>query len=219
MHSSVFEFLTALQKNNNREWFAENKELYEKAKDEAYSFFESIAEELSQLDEFSKFKMYRIYRDVRFSTDKSPYKNHFGAIFMRRQPHNRGSFYVHLEPENSFIGGGFWNPNKDDLQRIRQGIEMEDELEMILNEPKLKKEFGGLFGESVKTAPKGFDKEHSRIDLIRYKQFLLKKDFDNKTVFSPSFNEQVIDGYNTMQPFFLYLTDVLTTDANGASIL
>lgn len=219
MHSSVFEFLTALQKNNNREWFAENKELYEKAKDEAYSFFESIAEELSQLDEFGKFKMYRIYRDVRFSTDKSPYKNHFGAIFMRRQPHNRGSFYVHLEPENSFIGGGFWNPNKDDLQRIRQGIEMEDELEMILNEPKLKKEFGGLFGESVKTAPKGFDKEHSRIDLIRYKQFLLKKDFDNKTVFSPSFNEQVIDGYNTMQPFFLYLTDVLTTDANGASIL
>jgi uncharacterized protein (TIGR02453 family) len=219
MNPSVFEFLSNLQQNNNREWFADNKTAYEKAKDEAYTFFESVANELMKIDEFSKFKMYRIYRDVRFSTDKSPYKNHFGGIFMRLQPHNRGSFYVHLEPGNTFIGGGFWNPNKEDLQRIRQGIEIENDLEIILNEPKLKKEFGGLFGESLKTAPKGFDKEHSRIDLIRYKQFLLKKDFDNKTVFSPTFKEQVVDGYTTMQPFFLYLTDVLTTDANGESIL
>lgn len=219
MNPSVFEFLLELQHNNNREWFAENKKAYEAAKGEAYAFFESVANELSKIDEFSTFKMYRIYRDVRFSTDKSPYKNHFGAIFMRKQPHNRGSFYVHLEPGDSFIGGGFWNPNKDDLQRIRQGIEIEDDLETILNEPKLKKEFGGLFGESVKTAPKGFDKEHPRIGMIRYKQFLLKKDFDNKAVFQPDFKDFVVDGYKTMQPFFLYLTDVLTTDANGESII
>lgn len=219
MNPSVFEFLSTLQNNNNREWFADNKAAYEKAKDEAYAFFESIANELSKIDDFNKFKMYRIYRDVRFSTDKSPYKNHFGGIFSRLQPHNRGSFYVHLEPGHTFIGGGFWSPNKEDLQRIRQGIEIEDDLEIILNEPKLKKEFGGLFGESVKTAPKGFDKEHSRIDLIRYKQFLLKKDFDNKAVFSSTFKDQVVDGYKTMQPFFMYLTDVLTTNANGESIL
>lgn len=219
MNQSVFDFLSALQNNNNREWFAENKELYEDAKNQAYKFYESLANELAKIDEFGKFKMYRIYRDVRFSTDKSPYKNHFGAIFMRLQPHNRGSFYVHLEPENSFIGGGFWSPNKEDLQRIRQGIEIEDDFQLILDEPKLKKEFGGLFGEAVKTAPKGFDKEHPRIDLIRYKQFLLKKDFSDKSVFSPDFKNQVVDGYKTMQPFFMYLTDVLTTDANGESIL
>ena len=135
------------------------------------------------------------------------------------QPHNRGSFYVHLEPGSTFIGGGFWDPNKDDLQRIRQGIEIEDDLELILNEPKLKKEFGGLFGESLKTAPKGFDKEHPRIELIRYKQFLLKKDFDNKAVFQPDFKDQVVEGYKTMEPFFRYMTDVLTTDANGESII
>lgn len=219
MNPSVFEFLSALQQNNNREWFTENKAAYENAKDQAYAFFESVANELSTIDEFSKFKMYRIYRDVRFSTDKSPYKNHFGAIFMRRQPHNRGSFYVHLEPKNAFIGGGFWNPDKEDLLRIRKGIEAEDDLVLILNDPKLKADFGGLFGESLKTAPKGFDKEHPRIDLIRYKQFLLKRDFNDKDVFKAGFKDLVIDGYTTMQPFFQYMTDVLTTDANGESIL
>ncbi len=219
MNSSVFEFLSALQQNNNREWFAGNKETYENAKNQAYAFFESVANELSNIDEFSKFKMYRIYRDVRFSADKSPYKNHFGAIFSRLQPYNRGSFYVHLEPDNTFIGGGFWNPNKEDLERIRKRIEIEDDLEVILNDFKLKADFGGLFGESVKTAPKGFAKEHPRIDLIRYKQFLLKKDFNNEAVFYQEFKNEVIDGYKTMQPFFLYMTDVLTTDANGESIV
>ena len=98
-------------------------------------------------------------------------------------------------------------------------IEIEDDFESILNEPKLKKEFGGLFGESLKTAPKGFDKEHPRIEMIRYKQFLLKKDFDNKAVFQPDFKDQVVEGYKTMEPFFRYMTDVLTTDANGESII
>lgn len=219
MNPKIFEFLSALEQNNNREWFTENKKAYEAAKSQAQTFFESIANELSKLDEFSKFKMFRINRDVRFSTDKSPYKNNFGAIFMRLQPHNRGSFYVHLEPGKSFIGGGFWEPSKDDLLRIRQGIEMEDDLQTILNEPKLKKELKGLFGEALKTAPKGFDKEHPRIDLLRYKQFLLKKDFDNASVFKPDFENQVIDIYKIMQPFFMYMTDVLTTDANGESIL
>jgi uncharacterized protein (TIGR02453 family) len=219
MNPKIFEFLSSLEQNNNREWFTENKKAYEAAKSQAQTFFESIANELSKLDEFSKFKMFRINRDVRFSTDKSPYKNNFGAIFMRLQPHNRGSFYVHLEPGKSFIGGGFWEPSKDDLLRIRQGIEMEDDLQTILNEPKLKKELKGLFGEALKTAPKGFDKEHPRINLLRYKQFLLKKDFDNASVFKPDFENQVIDIYKIMQPFFMYMTDVLTTDANGESIL
>lgn len=219
MNPPVFEFLSALQQNNNREWFADNKEAYENAKNQAYAFFESVAGELSKIDEFSNFKMYRIYRDVRFSADKSPYKNHFGAIFSRLQPHNRGSFYVHLEPNNTFIGGGFWSPNKEDLLRIRKSIEIEDDLEAILNDHQLKKDFGGLFGESVKTAPKGFDKEHPRIDLIRYKQFLLKRDYSNKVVFQPDFKDQVIDGYKTMQPFFLYMTDILTTNENGESIV
>ncbi|MDR2207053.1 MAG: DUF2461 domain-containing protein [Flavobacteriaceae bacterium] len=218
MTPSIYKFLSELKQNNNREWFAKNKERYEAAKNEVLTFSDAIFDELSKIDKLGKYRVYRIYRDVRFSSDKSPYKNHFGIFFPRRQPQNRGSFYVHLEPGNSIVGGGFWMPNKDDLQRIRAGIETEDDLRNILNHPKLKKEFGFLQGETVKTAPKGFSKNHPHIDLIRYKQFLLKKEFDDKTVFSPKFKDQIIDAYKLLKPFFLYMTDVLTTNANGEFI-
>lgn len=219
LNSASFNFLKELQENNNREWFHANKEVYDRAKDNAQAFFDALNVELSKLDDFGKHKMYRIYRDTRFSQDKTPYKNHFGGIFPRRQPYNRGSFYVHLEPGNTFIGGGFWSPEKDDLLRIRQGIEMEDELENILNDPNLIREFGGLKGEQVKTTPKGFDKAHPRIDLLRYKQFLLTKKYTDDEVFAADFIDKICSDYKIMQPFFLYMTDVLTTDANGESIL
>lgn len=215
----VYTFLSALKVNNNREWFEANKTQYEQAKEGAELVFNEIFKELDKIDEFGKFKMYRIYRDVRFSKDKTPYKNHFGAIFMRKQPHNRGSFYVHLEPGNTFVGGGFWRPEKDDLARIREEIALDDELTMILNEPRLKKEFGTFKGEALKTAPKGFDKEHPRIELLRMKQFLLTKSLSDELVFTPSFVERVVESYTVLQPFFMYMTDVLTTNSDGESIL
>ncbi len=219
MDNQVFKFLNELKENNDREWFAENKAQFEAAKKDAEQLFKAIQTELMRIDEFSPVKMYRIYRDVRFSSDKSPYKTNFGAVFMRKQPHNRGSFYVQIEPGASFVGGGFWGPNKDDLLRIRKAIEMEDDLANVLENPVLKKNFGGLFGEALKTAPKGFDKEHPRVDLLRYKQFLLKQDFPDSDVLSTDFVQQVVQSYQTMQPFFHYMTDVLTTDENGESIL
>lgn len=219
MKNDLFQFLLDLEQNNNRDWFEENKAAFEKAKSEAATIFDAIYKELIKIDEFGKFRMYRIYRDVRFSKDKTPYKNHFGAIYMRHQPHNRGSFYVHLEPGNTFVGGGFWSPEKEDLFRIRQAIELEDELELILKDTLFKKELGSLFGETVKTAPKGFDKNHPRIELIRHKQFILKKSFKDDEVFKEDFKQKVSSAYKVMQPFFLYLTDVLTTDANGESIV
>lgn len=219
MQLSTFEFLTALKQNNNREWFSDNKETYEKAKERAATFFEAVYRELVKVDAIGKYRMYRIYRDVRFSKDKTPYKNHFSAVFMRAQPYNRGSFYVHLEPGNSFVGGGFWNPEKEDLQRIRERIVLEDDLGKILNNAQLKATFGILKGETLKTAPKGFDKEHERIELIRYKQFILTKPFSDKDVFSDSFILDIVKVYSVLQPFFNYMTDVLTTDANGESII
>jgi len=214
-------FLSALTRNNHREWFADNKELYEKAKTQAHDFFKNLGEELNSIDKIRFQKMFRIYRDVRFSKDKSPYKTHFGADFIRHQPYNRGSFYVHLEPNNTFVGGGFWNPNKTDLQRIRKAIEIENDLELILKEATSKGViFGHAFGDPpLKTAPKGFDKQHPRIALICHKQFLLKKDIDYKTVLSPTFVEQIVKEYQIMLPFFYYMTEVLTTNENGESII
>lgn len=216
---AIFNFLKNLQKNNNRDWFIANKAEFESAKGEMQAFFEATLVQLEREDEFGKSKVYRIYRDARFSQDKTPYKNHMAAIFMRKQPHNRGSFYVHIEPGNSFIGGGFWNPEKEDLLRIRQGIEMDDELQVILNDQTLIHKLGGLQGESVKTAPKGFSKDHPRIDLLRKKQFILTRPLTDDEVLSSNFIGTVIETYKLMQPFFMYMTDVLTTDANGESIL
>lgn len=215
----MFNFLKQLKENNNREWFAENKAQFESAKTEMQAFFEATQAQLEQEDEFGKCKVYRIYRDARFSQDKTPYKTHMAAIFMRKQPHNRGSFYVHIEPGNSFIGGGFWNSEKDDLLRIRQGIEQEDELEIILNQKELVNKLGELKGDAVKTTPKGFPKDHPRIDLLRKKQFILSRPLSDDEVLSYNLISTIIETYKLMQPFFMYMTDVLTTDANGESIL
>lgn len=216
---NIYNYLNDLKKNNNREWFNENKDRYELVKEEADAIFSGIADELNLLDDFSPYKMYRIYRDVRFSKDKTPYKGHFAALFSRRQPGNRGSFYLQLKPGGSMIGGGFWNPEKDDLQRIRKAIEADDELVDILENKHLKALMGRMEGEELKTVPRGFEIDHPRIELLRYKQYLLRRPLSDDEVFSPDFQDKVIETYKVIQPFFQYMTDVLTTDENGESII
>lgn len=212
---SLFDFLNELKKNNNREWFTENKPFFEQAKKEADLIFKSVYEELLMVEELEPLKMFRIYRDVRFSLDKTPYKNHFSAQTGRKKPYFRGGFYIHLEPDNCFIAGGFFGPDKDDLFRIRQSIEYFDELEIILKNKKLIDSFGELEGDELKTAPKGFAKDHERIALLRKKQFLFRKQFSDKEIFEIDFPNKVAENYKVLLPFFNYMTEVLTTDENG----
>lgn len=217
--NNFFDFLKELRSNNNREWFAEHKKEFEAAKSQADEIFEAIYAELSTIEKLQPLKKYRIYRDIRFSKDKTPYKNHFSAYVGRNQPAERGGFYIHFENDNCFVGGGFWAPEKEDLLRIRQSIEFSDELEEILNEPKLVQTFGELFGKELKTAPKGFSKEHERIHLLRKKQFLLVKKYKNSDVLLTDFPAKVVQDYQTLLPFYHYMSEVLTTNANGESIL
>lgn len=212
---SLFDFLNELKKNNNREWFTENKPFFEQAKKEADLIFKSVYEELLMVEELEPLKMFRIYRDVRFSLDKTPYKNHFSAQTGRKKPYFRGGFYIHLEPDNCFIAGGFFGPDKDDLFRIRQSIEYFDELEIILKNKKLINSFGELEGDELKTVPKGFAKDHERIALLRKKQFLFRKQFSDKEIFETDFPNKVAENYKVLLPFFNYMTEVLTTDENG----
>ena len=156
---------------------------------------------------------------MRFSKDKSPYKNHFSVGFNRAKPLLRGGMYLHLENNASFVGGGFWEPNAVDLFRMRKEIEMDaSELRAIIAEESFQKYFKTLEGEELKTAPKGFDKTHPDIDLIRKKQFLLTRSFTNKEVLSANFQSEVIATFKAMRPFFDYMSDVLSTDLNGESI-
>ena len=164
--------------------------------------------------------MFRIYRDVRFSKDKTPYKTHFAGSFSRLGAHLRGGYYVHIKPGGSFIATGFWNPNKEDLFRIRKELEMDaSEFRKIITEKTFKKVWGELEGDEVKTAPKGFDKEHSDIDLIKKKQFIFIRNFSDKDVLSNAFIETLDESFKAIRPYFDLMSDILTTNLNGESIL
>ena len=123
-------------------------------------------------------------------------------------------------PGNSLFAGGFFSPNPDDTKRIRKEFEIDDtEMRKIMKKKKFKDTFGGLQGHEVKTSPRGFDIEHKAIDLIKKKQFYFEKTFTDKEVFSPEFFDEVVDAFKTIRPFFNYMSDVLTTNLNGESLL
>lgn len=219
LQNSIFQFLTQLKENNNREWFAENKKAFRAEEKLTKTFFAAVYADLEKIDSLDKMQVFRIYRDVRFSKDKSPYKNHFSVGFNRAKPLLRGGMYLHIENNASFVGGGFWEPNAADLFRMRKEIEMDaSELRAIIAEESFQKYFKTLEGEELKTAPKGFDKTHPDIDLIRKKQFLLTRSFTNKEVLSANFQSEVIATFKAMRPFFDYMSDVLSTDLNGESL-
>jgi uncharacterized protein (TIGR02453 family) len=216
---STFGFLELLSKNNNREWFTENKKRFETENNLVKAFFTEVFTDLEKIDSLEKMQVFRIYRDVRFSKNKLPYKNHFSVGFSRTKPMLRGGMYLHIENGASFVGGGFWEPNSEDLLRIRKELELDaSDLREIIADATFKKMFKTLEGEELKTAPKNFDKTHPNIDLIRKKQYLLTRKFTNKEVMSPNFKEEVIATFAAMRPFFNYMSDVLTTDLNGESL-
>ncbi|HRB71214.1 MAG TPA: DUF2461 domain-containing protein [Flavobacterium sp.] len=210
------DILITLRNNNNREWFTEHKKEFQQHEKKAKAFFQEVYDELGKQDSIEKMQIFRIYRDVRFSKDKAPYKNHFSVGFTRTKPLLRGGYYLHIEPGASFVGGGFWDPNAEDLNRIRKEFEMDDEeIRTIISDPVFKSFFGTLEGEELKTAPKGFDKTHPAIDLIRKKQYLISRSFTDKEVTSPDFKKEVLATFQAMRPFFDYMSEVLSTNLNG----
>ncbi len=218
--SELFQFLKDLKQHNTREWFNEHKPVFQKHHAEVKLFYQSVEEKLQQTDQIGKHKVFRIYRDVRFSKDKTPYKTRFAGYFIRATPELRGGYYLNIEPGNCIVGGGFYGPEPQDLMRIRKEFEQDDaEIRAILNNPKFKSMFGELQGSSVKSAPRGFDAHHPAIDLIRKKQFYMLRKFTDKQVQSPNFVNEVMETYLTIRPYFDYMSSVLTTNLNGESLI
>lgn len=221
---SSLDFLHQLKENNNKPWFETNKPKYLIELNHIETFAGALLHELSKTDVLEttsgKKSVYRIYRDIRFSKDKTPFKTFWGGSYTRATKERRGGYYFHLEQGNSFFGGGFWGPNAADLKRIRSEFAHDAEpMQKILQSKSFVANFGTLQGEQLKTAPKGFDVNHEAIDLLRYKQFLVIKRFTDDEVLSPLFLEQALETFKNMRPFFDYMSEVLTTDINGASIL
>ena len=225
IEKSTFKFLNELKKNNNREWFQANKNQYDLAHTNVLDFADDINAQMSKSDQIvqvsAKKMLFRIYRDVRFSKDKTPYKTGFMGGLKRDTKWLRGGYFFAIKPGNeSVIAGGFWNPNSQDIKRIRKEIEMDSSpMRKLIKAKSFKSHFGELTGDEVKTAPKGYNKEHPDIDLIRKKQFLLIKKFSDKEVLSPEFSADVISTFKAMRPFFDYMSEVLTTDENGVPIV
>ncbi len=217
----LLDFLELLKKNNNRDWFNEHKETFKKLELDAKRNFHILLEALKVHDDLDRLKNFRIYRDIRFSKNKLPYKTHFSGSFFRRKPGLRGSYYLHIQPQNeSFIAVGFWDPSKEDLMRIRKEFEIDDDdIRTIINDKIFKEVWGDFSGEELKTAPRGFDKEHKAIDLIRKKQFLFTKKYTDKEVVSPNFIENVNTAFKTVRPFLDYMSSVLTTNINGEPLI
>lgn len=220
---SSFDFLNALKLNNNREWFNLHKAEFEKEQGHLQVFAEALLQQMNMHDLIEtvsgKKSLYRIYRDTRFSTDKTPYKIHWSGSFKRATKYCRGGYYFHIEPGNSFVGGGFWGPNPQDLKLIREDIAFDAApLRAILNDPTFISTFETLEGEQLKTTPKGFDAAHEAIDLLRYKQFILRKRFTDAEVLDPHFVDQVNQTFKNMRPFLDYMSEVLSTDVNGLAI-
>lgn len=218
---SAFSFLEQLKNNNHRDWMNEHKKEYQANEKELKVFYANVVDRLNEKDEIERTKVFRINRDIRFSKDKTPYNVHRSVSFSRAGAHRRGGYYLRLEPGNSLMAGGFFSPQPSDLLRIRKEFEMDDtEIREILADSEFKKAFNGFNTDyQVKTAPKGFSKDHQAIDLIKNKSFFVQHAFTDKEVFANNFLDKLIHHFELLRPYFDYMSDVLTTDLNGVSLI
>jgi uncharacterized protein (TIGR02453 family) len=216
----VLAFLKSIAKNNNREWFEKNKPKYLIVKEEFESFVEALYTELVKFDESlaglnPKKLGFRIYRDVRFSKDKSPYKINMGAGFspkgkMVQEP----GYYIHLQPNNeSFIAGGLYMPDAENLTKIRQEIDYNSEaFNKILSNKKFKSSFPkGLDDfDRLKTAPKGYAKDHPQVEVLKNKSFIVSHYFTDKEVVDKKFAKKVAEVCKTMKPLNDFLVEAIS---------
>ena len=220
LDSAIFRFFNKLEQNNNREWFEQQKPEFKAMETKVKQFGEALKDQLNQHDSIDRFKLFRVYRDVRFSKDKTPYKTHFGLTWHRTKPQYRGGYYLQLKPNDIFLACGFWDPNPADLKRIRQEIDMDgDEYRDIINEPNFKRIWGDLQGDAVKTAPKGYAKDHPNIDLLRYKQHIFMLRYTEEDVAAANFLDRLDTALQAVRPFVDYMSALLTTNADGESFV
>ncbi len=221
--ASNLEFLKLIKENNQRDWFNAHKERFLLEQSQVEAFADALLVQMQKHDVLDtpsgKKSLHRIYRDTRFSKEKTPYKTHWGGSFTRASKFRRGGYYYHIESGNSFVVGGFWGPVASDLKLIREDIAFDAEpLRKILNHKDFTSTFGTLQGEQLKLMPKGYPTTHPDIDLLRYKQFLLIKNFSDAEVLENDFVYKVDRTFQLMRPFFDYMSQVLSSDVNGEEL-
>ena len=213
LNKSTLKFIAALQQHNNREWFQTNKKLYEDARVDFSDFLDSMLKEAAiftpiAADQVAKDLMFRIYRDVRFSLNKNPYKDHFGAYLAEggKKSINPG-YYLHISPnDQSFIAAGLWMPPAAPLKAVRQEIDYNlDQFESILKAPEFESFFGKVGGEKLKTNPKGYTTENPAIEYLRHKSWMVSHALPDTVVTSDDLLNQCVQAIKLAQPFIDFL--------------
>ena len=206
----TFQFLKDLKKNNDRDWFKANKSRHDEAKADFEAFLGKLIPALAKFDNSiaslePKKCIFRIYRDTRFSKDKTPYKTNLGAHLLaggRKTEHGRAGYYIHLEPGKSILAGGAYLPPAPWIKAIRQEIDYNaKDLKKILNSKSFKEYFGSIEGEKLKTAPKGYPKDHPEIELLKHKSLLAVHNLTDKQVLSDDFLKHTLKVFKTLKPF------------------
>jgi uncharacterized protein (TIGR02453 family) len=213
-----FAFLKRLKKNNNRPWFLKHKEEYEETvrfpmQCLIASLGARLADDAPEFMFDPKKSIFRIYRDVRFSKDKAPYKTNIAASFemsaAKKSPTETPGFYVGIEPTEVFIGGGLYMPTGDQLKGIRNAIASKpDELLEIVKSPRFKKRFGSVMGATLQRAPLGYPPDHPMIEYLKQKQWFVGTEPEPKAVHSEKFVAQVADTFVDALPFIRWLSRV-----------
>jgi len=213
-------FLDDLKKNNNRDWFQSQKVRYDSYKKEYYQLVQDFLDNMKSKDESLrnlevKNCVFRVNRDIRFTKDKSPYKTHMG-IWMSpgTKNTNLAGYYIHIEKGASFIAAGVYSPENDDLKKIRKEIAFfYDELETIVNDKKFKDAFGELDRDnSLKNAPKDFEKDHPAIEFLKLKSFTASEKIDDKLLSDPDFVKRISEKLILLKPLMQFLNRALTIE-------
>lgn len=214
---NILQFLSELKLNNNRNWFIENKDRFTEIQSELISLTGYLLSEIEKFDQSvkgvdPKSCIFRIYKDVRFSKDKSPYKTHFG-IFIRgggKKIEGTG-YYLHIEPNGSLIGGGCYQPDPKSLYKIRERMIADSKkIQQLLNERKFVQDFGKEFyAEKLKTVPKGFAKDHPMIELLKYKGFAVAKKIKNTDLTSNDFAKETVKSFRNLYPLNQFLEEAM----------
>jgi len=213
-------FLDDLKKNNNRDWFQSQKVRYDSYKKEYYQLVQDFLDNMKSKDESLrnlevKNCVFRVNRDIRFTKDKSPYKTHMG-IWMSpgTKNTNLAGYYIHIEKGASFIAAGVYSPENDDLKKIRKEIAFfYDELETIVNDKKFKDAFGELDrNNSLKNAPKDFEKDHPAIEFLKLKSFTASEKIDDKLLSDPDFVKKISEKLILLKPLMQFLNRALTIE-------
>ena len=212
---STLKFLKELKKNNTKEWFDKNRKIYESAKADFISLVDDVIVKFGKKDESiaalqSKNCIFRINRDIRFSKDKSPYKTNMGASFSKGGKRATvAGYYFHLEPGNSFVGGGIYMPEADTIKKIRQEIDYcFADFSKIIKHKKFVAQYGDLDKSadiSLAREPKGYEKENPAIDYLKLKSWIVMKPVSDTELTDKTLIPKIITAFEALQPLVEFL--------------